>query len=134
MILVCPQNNFSLFSVRDFKLRKKMLETNVSFFITLPDDWVLTFGSLNKTYEEVFVGDSLDNAIAVTIPSGATTGERYIFVNATGVNSTGGDLSELKSLSAAWIPGRDSRQQERTATQEARLTERIEMARTRSNN
>ncbi|MBI4010586.1 MAG: hypothetical protein HY361_05420, partial [Candidatus Aenigmarchaeota archaeon] len=67
--------------------------TNVTFFLTLPSDWVVTFGDINKTYNDFFSGDSDELNLEVRIPSDASTGAKTIVANATGFNSTGTDLA-----------------------------------------
>jgi len=65
---------------------------NVTFFQIIPDDWVITQGETNISFNELLSGDSEENILVVSIPSDATTGNKTVIINATGVNSSGADL------------------------------------------
>jgi hypothetical protein len=69
--------------------------SNVTFSIDLPSEWTITFGAINGTFSTLNSGESEELSIEVTIPSGATTGTFDVIANATGVNSSGSDLSSL---------------------------------------
>ena len=69
--------------------------TNATSFITVPENWTVTFGSKNHTYEEFNSGDLEENTIVVSIPSSFSTGTYGIIVNATGFNTSGADLAAL---------------------------------------
>jgi len=66
--------------------------SNGTFFIEIPSDWSLTFGSLNTSFTELLTNETLDKTIEVTIPSSATLGVQNVTVNSTGVNASGADL------------------------------------------
>jgi len=66
--------------------------TNVTFFFNIPSDWTVTFGTINGTFSEILSGDSEEKIIRVTIGTSASTGLKKAIANATGSNSTGGDL------------------------------------------
>jgi len=69
--------------------------SNITFFLAMPSDWVVTFGSTNVSFSELLSGDSEENIIEVSIPSNASTGSKNVLVNASGLNATGTDLSTL---------------------------------------
>ena len=76
--------------------------TNVTFFITVPEEWEIT-SSLgdngNITNLALFEnGDSESNQVTVTIPNNATTGTFDVIVNSTGLNESGSDLENLNLI------------------------------------
>jgi hypothetical protein len=66
--------------------------SNVTLFYTIADDWTLTFGTLNTSYDEFTTGDEEEIVIEVEIPSNASNGTKIITINATGVNASGSNL------------------------------------------
>ena len=71
--------------------------TNVTFYMTLPSGWNVTFGSTNQTFSQVVTGDNFENSIELTIPGDAADGTYAIKVNASGVNNSGTDLTTLNT-------------------------------------
>ncbi len=69
--------------------------TNVTFYMTLPSGWNVTFGSTNQSISQITPGDSFENSIELTIPGDATAGTYTIKVNASGVNDTGANLNDI---------------------------------------
>ena len=65
---------------------------NVTLFQIIPNDWIITQGETNISFNELLSGESEENVLIVSIPSGAITGSNIIKVNATGVNASGADL------------------------------------------
>jgi len=70
--------------------------TNVSFNMTFPEQWTITFGTATfGVIEELAVGDDEENGVTITIPNNATVGDFNVLVNASGENTSGADLSTL---------------------------------------
>ena len=69
--------------------------TNLTFFIDIPDDWIVTFGEANVSIDSLISGESSENIIEVNIPSNATTGTFNVIANSTGFNDSGSDLEDL---------------------------------------
>jgi hypothetical protein len=70
--------------------------SNVSFFLTIPNNWTLTFGSLktNISDEDMLTGsDSTELAIELTVPADATPGAYTIYANASGMQTNGTNLT-----------------------------------------
>lgn len=66
--------------------------SNVSFYFTLPDDWTISSGDINITFEDFLDSDLEENTIQVDIASDAVTGDQIVIINATGVNASGSNL------------------------------------------
>ncbi|PIN74135.1 hypothetical protein COV20_00795 [Candidatus Woesearchaeota archaeon CG10_big_fil_rev_8_21_14_0_10_45_16] len=67
--------------------------TNVTFTITLPSEWTITFGDPNLTVGNLSSGESAEISLEVTIPADATIGTFTVLANATGNNATNGSLN-----------------------------------------
>ncbi|MBU0535905.1 MAG: Ig-like domain repeat protein, partial [Nanoarchaeota archaeon] len=62
--------------------------SNVTFFMNIPENWTITFGSQNSTYSQLFSGASETNSITVTIPSNASAGVFDVIANSTASNGS----------------------------------------------
>jgi hypothetical protein len=71
--------------------------TNVTFLLDIPDDWTVTFGSLNNSFSTLNSGVNETLSIEVTIPSSASTGLKDVIANATGFNASGTDLHTIST-------------------------------------
>ncbi len=72
--------------------------TNVTFNITLPDGWNITFGQSGVEIDDGDMeidSDPTELSIEITVPSNETPGEYTILANATGYNLSGSDLNDL---------------------------------------
>jgi len=69
--------------------------SNVTFYLSIPSDWTVTFGTLNLSYSNFASGDSVETVIEVSIPDNASTGVKTVVLNASGVNASSTDLKSL---------------------------------------
>jgi len=69
--------------------------TNVSVTFTLPQHWIITFGSATSFIGDLASGDSAQQTLRVSIPSTLQAGFYDVYVNATGINMSGVNLTDL---------------------------------------
>jgi hypothetical protein len=69
--------------------------TNVTFYLSYPAGWVITFGSPNLTVGIMESGDTADLPVEFTIPNDFTPGTYVINLAAIGYNESGTNLSDL---------------------------------------
>jgi hypothetical protein len=67
--------------------------SNVSFIFTFPPEWTITFGTTTDDIGDFNSGDDTAKNIRITVPSNFSTGDVYVYANATGVNNTGANLT-----------------------------------------
>ncbi|HLC66994.1 MAG TPA: NEW3 domain-containing protein [Candidatus Nanoarchaeia archaeon] len=68
---------------------------NITLLTTIPSDWVITSGDPTTVTGELNINEVLTNTLVVSVPVTAALGPQQITANATGVNSSGADLTNL---------------------------------------
>lgn len=69
--------------------------TNVSVSFTIPQNWTVTFGSLTTSLADFASGDSAQQTLRVFLPATLQAGVFDVYVNVTGLNSSGSNLTDL---------------------------------------